>query len=598
MNDARPPQESSEAADIDLAHYVQVLSRRRWIILAVFTIVVLSAALYVYTARPVFSATAMLLIEKEQRAQSYNEGMMVESTADDYYQTQYRLLTSRSLLKKVYETVGLAQQEDFAGGIGALEGAVAVSPVRRSRLVNVSVESHDPELAASVANALSQAFVDENVESKLYISKEILRALFPEGAPGAAKAGPGEAIHYDSLPAVVNSPLIQNLKGSYAALEARWGDLSRRYTPEHPELIRLKSQMEALKGRIDGETRKIVEGMKAELSGRLLGNNVRIIDPAEVPRSPSKPRKLRTLLIASLLGLMGGYLVALGIDALDQTIHTQEDIERRLGLAFLGSVPKAEIPGDSAANYHELLAGPKSFTGEALKNIRTMIGFSAAGKEQKVLLVTSTGQGEGKTFMAMSLAMVFAQLGEKVLLIEGDLRRPNLHRRFQLSREQGLSHFLAHSQTAEEAAALVKPSGIPNLDVLPCGKIPPNPSELLSTPRTAALVAWARQRYDRVLIDGTPIFPITDALLWGHHAQAALFVVKFGGTNANLAARAVQKLREGGLPLNGAVVNQVTAKAGTYGDYYYYYYYYHSDYAKPDEPKGGGPEAPAAPEDA
>ncbi|MDE2293622.1 MAG: CpsD/CapB family tyrosine-protein kinase, partial [Elusimicrobia bacterium] len=204
-----------------------------------------------------------------------------------------------------------------------------------------------------------------------------------------------------------------------------------------------------------------------------------------------------------------------------------------------------------------------------------------AGRDQRVMLVTSTGQGEGKTFMAVSLAMVFAQLGEKVLLIEGDLRRPNLHRRFQLPRDRGLSHYLAHSKSPEEAVELIQHSVTPGLDVLVCGRIPPNPSELLSTPRAAGLVAWARERYDRVLIDGTPIFPITDALLWGHHADAAVFVVKFGATNANLAAKAVQKLREGSMRMAGAVVNQVTAKAHAYGDYYYYYYYY-SDYARPD----------------
>lgn len=571
------PSPPAEAPDIDLTHYLHVLSRRRWIILAVLVTVVSGAAVYVATARPEYQATTMILIEKEKRAQTYNEGMMVETAADDYYQTQYRLIKSRGALKKVYDRLNLADTEDFGAGPGTLMGAVTITPIRTSRLVNISAVSHDPELAAKVANMVAEVFVEENVESKMFISKEIMRALFPEAEPKGAAA----ALHYESLPAVVNSALIQNLRGDYAQLETRWGEMSRRYTAEHPELIRLKSQMESLKARIDGETRRIVEGMKAELSGRMLGNNVRIIDTAEVPGAPFKPRKARTLSVAALLGLLGGYLLALGIDALDRTIHTQEDIEKRLGLAFLGSVPKAELTGDSADIYSKLLSGPKSFTGEALKNIRTMIGFSAAGRDMKVLLVTSTGQGEGKTFMAVSLAMVFAQLGEKVLLIEGDLRRPNLHRRFQLPRDMGLSHYLAHSQAPGDAAGFIRPSGTPNLDVMICGKIPPNPSELLSTPRTGGLIAWARTKYDRILIDGTPIFPITDALLWGQLADATLFVVKFGGTNATLAVKAVQKLRESEMRLTGAIVNQVTWKAGSYGDYYYYYYYY-SDYARPD----------------
>ena len=271
--------------------------------------------------------------------------------------------------------------------------------------------------------------------------------------------------------------------------------------------------------------------------------NIRIIDSAEVPTAPFKPQKAGRCRWPPL--------GALGYPARRRRLDrpSRRRTSKRLGLAFLGSVPKAELTGDSADIYHKLLSGPKSFTGEALKNIRTMIGFAAAGREMKVLLVTSTGQGEGKTFMAMSLAMVFAQLGERVLLIDGDMRRPNLHRRFQLPRDTGLSHYLAHSQTVDDAAALIRPSGTPNLDVMVCGKIPPNPSELLSTPRTGALVRWARDHYDRILIDGTPIFPITDALLWGQLADTTLFVVKFGGTNATLAVKAVQKLRESDMKL-------------------------------------------------
>ncbi|HBL18753.1 MAG: hypothetical protein A2X36_05165 [Elusimicrobia bacterium GWA2_69_24] len=574
------------APEIDLSHYLRVLSRRRWIIISVLLITFLSAALYVYTARPVYSATSLVLIEKERLDKTYTEGMMVETTADDYYQTQYRLLKSRTLLKKVYDTMELSKTEDFAGGIGALDKAVTVSPIRRSRLVNITVESYDPELATRVANALSALFVSENIESKLFISKEILGVLFPEMDGKSARGGGASPakIQYDSLPAVVNSPLVQNLKGIHANLEARWGDLSHRYTAEHPELVRLKSQMEAVNSRIEGETRKVVEGMRADLSGQLLGNNVRIVDPAEVPRSPSKPRKLRTLVIAGLLGLLCGYLLALGVDTLDQTIHSQEDVEQKVGLSFLGSVPMAVLEGDSSDAYLKLISGPKSFTGESLKNIRTMLGFAAAGGKMHCLLVTSTAQGEGKTFIAISLAMVFAQLGERVLLIEGDLRRPNLHKRFGLSKEKGLSHFLAYGQSADELEGLIQRAPVDEkLHVLVCGQIPPNPSELLSTPRIPALLQWARHRYDRILIDGTPIFPITDALLWGNHADAGIFVVKFGATNANLAQRARQKIDEGKLKIAGAVVNQVTAKAHSYGDYYYYYYYHHSHYAEEAE---------------
>jgi capsular exopolysaccharide synthesis family protein len=342
--------------------------------------------------------------------------------------------------------------------------------------------------------------------------------------------------------------------------------------------------MDVVSANIKEQTAKVLQSMRTELSGQLRGNNIRVVDPAEVPKSPSKPNKRRALLLASLFGLLGGFFLALGVEALDQSIRSQEDVERKLGLPFLGSVPHAVFQGDSVKAYTDLIGGPESFTGESLKNIRTMIGFAMAGKDSKSLLLTSTHQGEGKTFMAISLAVVFAQLGEKVLIIEGDLRRPNLHKRFAVPNETGISHFLAYGKDASELPALVQPTGIPNLDVLPCGTIPPNPSELLSTPRMPALLEWARERFDRIIIDGTPVFPITDALLWGRHAGTAVFVVKFGGPHSALAVRARQKLEDGGLKIAGAVINQVSSRGGHYGGYYYYYrYHYHykySDYAK------------------
>ncbi|MFH2204450.1 MAG: polysaccharide biosynthesis tyrosine autokinase [Elusimicrobiota bacterium] len=564
------------AADIDLRHYVQVLLRRRWIVISVFLVILISAAIQVHTTIPIFKSTAMILIEKERSNQGSGDGTRVETTADDYYQTQYKLLRSRSLMRKVHGKLALDNNEEFPG-IDALLGTVTITPIRQSRLVNVAADSQDPQLATNIANTIAELFVEENVESKLYISREILNTLFPKDS--ARRIDSGDRIKLEDLPAVVNSQLIQEFKGDYARLETKKAELSGRYTPENPKMLRLDSQMQSLKRQIEDETQKIVRGMKAELSGQLLGNNVRIVDPAEVPKAPYKPRKARTLLVAALLGLIGGYLLALGIDLLDQTLHTQEDIERRLKLSFLGAVPMAILKSDSARDYNDLLSGPKSFTGESLKNIRTMIGFAAAGKPMKSILITSTGQGEGKTFIAMSLAMVFAQLGERVLLVEGDLRRPSLHKRFHLSKEKGLSHFLAHGKDTQEISGLIQSPEHENLDVLVCGHLPPNPSELLSTPRTKAAIEWATQNYDRVIIDGTPVFPITDALLWSRHCDTTAFVVKFGSTHSGLARKAIEKLNEGDVRIAGAVVNQVTARTdGYYGGYYYYYYYYHSDY--------------------
>lgn len=553
--------------ELDFSHYLDVILRRRWVVFTASIIVFFSTLIYTFTTRPIFQASSLLVIEKE-RGGGVQNGSMVENSNDDYYQTQYKLLQSRSLLQRVYADIVLDKTEDFAEprGILKLQNAVTISPVLRSRLVNVRVESHDAKLAAAIANRLSDAFVEQNLANQLFISKEVLQTL-------QAKGGDSNAA---DLPAVVNSPLIQSLKGEYAKLQSSYAELYSRYTEKHPAVIRVRSSMIALDSQIRAETARIVASMKTELSGQLKGNNVRVIDTALPPEKPIRPKKLASL----LLGLIGGLAVGVGlaflIELLDQSVRTQEDVENKLGLPFLGQIPFV-ASGHGGSVYATLLKKELSLTSEAVRNLRTMVDFAGLPQNIKTILVTSTVQDEGKSYVASNLAVAFSQLGEKVLLITGDLRRPSIHKNFKVSTERGLSDFLAKGQRVEELADLVHKSEVPGVDVLSCGPRPPNPSELLNTPRLGALVTWAKSNYDRVIIDCTPMYPIHDTLLWGRHVNAAIFVVRYGRTRAPLVAKACQRLVEGGVKILGAVVNAARPGGLTYSAYgYYYQQYYHA----------------------
>lgn len=557
---------SMTSEEVDFSHYLDIILRRRWVVLSAFIIVFVATLLYTFTTRPVYQASAMLVIEKE-RGGAIQNGSMVENSNDDYYQTQYKLLQSRTLLQRIFSDLSLDKTEDFAEprGIAKLQKAVSISPVLRSRLVYVRVESHDAKLAATIANRLSDAFVEQNLANQLFISKEVLQAL-------QAKGGDSNAA---DLPAVVNSPLIQSLKGEYAKLQSSYAELYARYTEKHPTVIRVKSSMIALDAQIRAETARIVASMKTELSGQLKGNNVRVIDSALAPEKPIKPKKLASL----LFGLLGGIGVGIGLafllEILDQSVRTQEDVENKLGLPFLGQIPLSmEKEGPV---YKALLSKELSLTSEAVRNLRTMVDFAGVPQNIKTLLVTSTVQDEGKSYVATNLAVVFSQLGEKVLLITGDLRRPSVHRNFGVSAERGLSDFLAKGQRVEELADLVQKSEVPGVHVLACGPRPPNPSELLNTPRLGALVTWAKTNYDRVIVDCTPMYPIHDTLLWGRHINAAIFVIRYGRTRAPLIAKARQRLQEGGVKILGAVVNAAKPGGLAYSSYgYYYQQYYHA----------------------
>lgn len=559
--------EQTTSEELDFSQYLDVILRRRWVVLAAFSIVFVSTLLYTLTTRPVYQASALLVIEKERGGGAAQSGSMVENSNDDYYQTQYKLLRSRTLLQRVYTDLSLDKTEDFAepNGVINLQNSVTISPVLRSRLVYVRVDSHEPGLAAAVANRLSESFVEQNLANQLFISKEVLQAL-------QAKGGDSNAA---DLPAVVNNSLIQSLKGEYAKLQSSYAELYARYTEKHPAVIRVKSSMIALDNQIRSETGRIVASMKTELSGQLKGNNVRIIDTAETPQKPIRPKKLASLLMGIIGGFAAGIGLAFVIEILDQSVRTQEDVENKLGLPFLGQIPLAS--GQKGVVYEALLSKDLSLTSEAVRNLRTMVDFAGLPHNIKTILVTSTVQDEGKSYVASNLTVAFSQLGEKVLLITGDMRRPAIHKNFKVSSERGLSDFLAKGQRVEELADLVQKSDVPGVDILPCGPRPPNPSELLNTPRLGALVAWAKTNYDRVIVDCTPMYPIHDTLLWGRHVGAAIFVVRYGRTRAPLVTKACQRLREGGVKILGAVVNAAKPGGLTYAAYgYYYQQYYHS----------------------
>lgn len=566
------PEPQSQESDIDLAHYLELALRRRWIILSATLLVALVTGAITFTTRPMFQSSALLVIEKERGGAMFSNGAMVENSNDDYYQTQYRLLRSYSLLEKVHAQLHLDQFDEFSNpnGVEKLQDSVSIVPVAKSRLLNVRAESYDPGLSARIANGISQAFVQQNLENQLFISKEVLQALQVNNNDADARA------RYDSLPAVVNNALIQSLKGEYAKLESQVSALSQIVTPKHPTLISLRSNLDTLRKQIDGETDKIVQSLKTELSGQLRGNNVRIVDAARVPERPFKPKKAQALVLGLIGGLTVGLSLALMVENLDQSIRSQDDVEAKLSLPFLGLIPHSSVIKEHV--YESLLAQEPSLTGEAFRNLRTMVDFAGVSLKSKALFVTSSVQEEGKTFVASNLAVTFAQMGENVLLIDGDLRRPSVHKNFHLSSESGLSDYLASSHNVAEVSALIRKSQVSNLSVLSCGPRPPNPSELLNTPRLAALLVWARTNFDRVVVDCTPMFPINDTLLWGRHIDSAVFVVRYGKTRVPLIKNATQRLLGAGTRLLGVAINGAQAGGLAYAAYGYYYQQYYRAY--------------------
>ena len=554
--------------------YLNVILKRIWLVFAIIVFFSLGALTVSFIMKPVYKTNVLLMIDRETAARvEYNNAQTSWSSDEDYYRTQYKLLESRTLLENVYNQLNLGQYDEFSDsegkkGIAKLESKIKIIPVMRSRLLNLRVTSADPNLVAKIANTIADTFIAGNINSRVVIAQDVLKILNSSGSEFSQK----DKDILNSMPQVVNNELIKKYKAEKADLEMQKAKLTGRYTPNHPDILALQKQIDTIKGIIEDETQKIIQSIRIDLSGRFLGNNIRIVDRAIVPEKPYMPSKKLNLLIGLMLGCFVSFLAAFVLEFFDTTIRNAEELETKLKMPFLG-ISYIEKLSDNKPEYSAMLKKGNFLSSEAIRNIRAMIGFALANSQDKSFLIASSIQCEGKSYLSCNLAAAMAQDGEKILLIDGDLRRSRLHKIFNVSNEKGLSEILAAdasdiSDMDKTAGAIVAKTDIDGLSVLSAGITPHNPAELLKTPKLKAFITWAKQNFDRVIIDSPAVLPIADALLWGKVINKAVFVVKTSSTSAKLAKTAINNLKTAGVDILGVVLTMCKSKGFKY-DYYY-----------------------------
>lgn len=430
-----------------------------------------------------------------------------------------------------------------------------------------------------------------------------------------------------TLPEVLQNPTIQRLTEQRALLDAEYQQKLSIYQPNYPEMLQLKARIDEADGQIrtiagnirssiqsqyeiaanqerslqaqvnglTGEvldlrdrsiqynilqreldtTRTLYEALlqrykEVGVTGGVTANNISIVDLATPPREPSKPSMLLNMVLAAMLGLGLGVLAALVREVLDETLATPDDVEKKLGVPVLGVTPfleKGETP-------LEALADIRSGFSEAYYSLRTALQFSTPDGAPSSLLVTSARPAEGKSTTAYAIALNLARVGKRVLLVDGDLRNPSMHRVVGIENERGMSNLLSGSA---DLAGVVKPTRHENLFFIPCGPLPPNPAELWGGDRLGQFLAETRNNFDHVVIDGPPVLGFADSPMLAAAVNGVLFALESRGTRRGQARGALKRLQVGRAHLLGAVLTKFSTKSAAYGyggyDYAYDYHY-------------------------
>jgi polysaccharide biosynthesis transport protein len=333
------------------------------------------------------------------------------------------------------------------------------------------------------------------------------------------------------------------------------------------------------------------------LASQARASNIVIVDDAEVPHFRSSPLIKQSVMTAAVLSLAGGIGLAFVLEFFNNRIKTPEELEQYLKLPNLAVVPEFSALGDrrrrnAAANQLERVrrlaigdslpdkshpkdligaSNPYSLHGEAYRTLRTGLLYSRAGSPPRIILMTSTTSGEGKTATSTNSAVLFAHTGARVLLIDGDLRKPRCHRVFDLDKEPGLTEALTGRREVRE---LIRPTHVDGLSILTSGSLPPNPTELLGSEKMRQLLAQLAQDYDFVIIDSPPVLPVSDAIILSTLVDGVVVVVNSEATAKQQVRIACARLRYARAKIFGAVLNKVNVMSPEYRYYSSYYYQY------------------------
>ncbi|MBF0522041.1 MAG: polysaccharide biosynthesis tyrosine autokinase [Candidatus Omnitrophica bacterium] len=547
--------ESSDVIEINLQEILNKLFKHRQTVISTVVICVVMALIYSFTSKPVYKSTSRILVEGKPPKIVKVEDVVLPDYTDttNFFNSQIEILKSHKLAGMVFEDLGdyepwgrrgkpadklkaISQEERLED----LLRHVKISPVRMTQVIEVDVEDQDPQLAARIANSWVRAYM-----------------LFSS---------------------------VDQLVQHRSELEADMTQQLKYLKEKHPVILGLKNEIEAINEKINNERARLSQADSPMQSVVSANNkditNVKILDQGQVPLKPVRPRKTLNLLLGLIFGFFTGGALVFLFESLDQTVKSSVEIEQKLKIFCPVAIPVfqyEERHPDITTAYFAERSG-NVLAAEAFRSLRTGIIFSNPDLPKKTFVVTSSSPSEGKTTVAVNLAAVFVQGDERTILVDADLRNPRLHEVFQVERAHGVTDFLALGKG--DLQSFIRKTSIPGLDLLTCGEIPPNPSELLGSKKMEEFIAKLASMYDRVIFDAPPILAATDAVVLSAKVDSTILVVKAGFTQCQAALRSIHSLKAVNARLLGAVLNMVNPNDRSSAYYCYYYPYSQKDSAK------------------
>jgi polysaccharide biosynthesis transport protein len=524
---------------MELRQYFNIIWKWSWLLILSVFIAATASFLASRATRPLYQTKTTLLVG--QGTQNTNLNSYDLYMGQQLAQTYAELVRREPVLKGVVESLSLNRPWQ------SLAGQVSARAVPNTQLVEVFVVDNDPYRAKVLADEIAQQLILQSPTSPNKVSQADADFTKTQIADLKTKIQDGQA---------EAKRLQQELDASNSARQ----------------IDSLNSQISLLDQRVS-EWQNTYSSLLLSQGGASVAA-LSVLEEATIPSVPISPNVRMNVLLAAVIGLMLALAGAFLIEYLDDTIKLPEDAMRATGLPILGAITRIE--GD---NYSDRLIAakyPLSPTAEAYRVMRTNIQFSTIDHPAHTLLVSSPGPSEGKSVMIANLAVVMAQSGMKVIIVDTDLRRPVQHRIFGLPNRNGVSDAVIQFQIP--VSEHLQDTGIENLRLLSSGSLPPNPAELLGSERMLNIISDLQEISDMVLFDSPPVLVVTDAAILGSRTDGAILVNDSGNTRTDESRRAAEELRRVRVNLLGVALNRVPQ--GGRGSYYYNFSYYTSDAQK------------------